>query len=67
MLDHLFVLGFLLSMVVITLTGILARHFIGKLFIDYFDGIMKRIHLVSAIYKSFKHIINNLPSNPFDL
>lgn len=50
--------SFLLTLVVITLVGILARNIIGKAVFTWFELLMSRIPIINIIYKSIKQVVN---------
>ena len=47
-----------ISLIVITLVGVLAKNFIGKMVLSTVEGIMARIPVINIIYKSTKQVIN---------
>lgn len=52
-------IGFGLSLGIIFIVGVLARHFIGKSLLSQAEKIVFRIPVVSTIYKSSKQIISS--------
>jgi len=50
--------SFLLTLLLITLVGILARNIIGRAVLTWFELLMSRIPIVNIIYKSIKQVVN---------
>lgn len=53
-------IGVVLTLVVITVTGLLAANFIGRRLVDFYDRIMLRIPLVRSIYTGVKQVTETL-------
>lgn len=48
--------GFVVVVLVVLITGILARNIIGRKFVDMWEGLLGRIPLVRSIYNSVKQV-----------
>lgn len=48
--------GFVVVVLVVLVTGILARNIIGRKFVDIWEGLLGRIPLVRSIYNSVKQV-----------
>lgn len=55
-------LGVLLTVVVVLITGLLTRNVFGQRLLRYWDGILRHIPFVSAIYNSVKQVSDTLLS-----
>ena len=55
--------SFLLTLIVVTVIGIVARHYIGVTALKYFEGLLGRIPMINVIYRSIKQIIEAITSN----
>jgi len=49
-------LAFVVAVVLITLTGLLARYYIGKRLIAWVDGVMLRVPVLNKIYGTIKQV-----------
>jgi uncharacterized membrane protein len=56
-------LGVILTIAVVTGTGMLARNVFGQRLLRYWDVLLHRIPVVSAIYKSVKQVSDTLLSS----
>ncbi|MDH4283912.1 MAG: DUF502 domain-containing protein [Gallionellaceae bacterium] len=56
-------LGVLLTIAIMLGTGLLARNIFGQQLLRYWDGLLHRIPVVSAIYKSVKQVSDTLLSS----
>ncbi len=56
-------LGVILTVVVVLLTGMLARNVLGQRLLVYWDGLLRHIPFVSAIYNSVKQVSDTLLSS----
>jgi len=50
-------LSFIMTIIFITLIGVLARNLIGRVAIGYIEKLMSRIPIINIVYKSFKQVI----------
>mgnify|MGYP000969948747 FL=1 len=55
-------LGVILTLLVILVTGVLARNFIGARLVRAWEGLLRRIPVVSSIYSSVKQVSDTLLS-----
>lgn len=55
-------LGVLLTVLVVLITGLLVRNVFGQRLLTYWDGVMRHIPFVSAIYNSVKQVSDTLLS-----
>jgi uncharacterized membrane protein len=55
-------LGVILTVVIVLLTGLLARNVLGKRLLELWDWLLQRIPVVNAIYKSVKQVSDTLLS-----
>ncbi len=55
-------LGVLLTVLVVFVTGLLVRNVFGQRMLTYWDGLMRHIPFVSAIYNSVKQVSDTLLS-----
>lgn len=55
-------LGVLLTVLVVLITGLLVRNVFGQRLLTYWDGMMRHIPFVSAIYNSVKQVSDTLLS-----
>ncbi len=55
-------LGILLTVVVVLVTGLLARNVFGQRLLGYWDNLLRHIPFVSAIYNSVKQVSDTLLS-----
>ncbi|ABB38296.1 protein of unknown function DUF502 [Oleidesulfovibrio alaskensis G20] len=53
-------LGFLLLIVVLLVTGLLVRNFLGRRLVDLGDAILARIPLVSSLYSGIKQLVETI-------
>ncbi len=56
-------LGVILTVLVVLLTGLLARNVFGQRMLVYWDGLLRHIPFVSAIYNSVKQVSDTLLSS----
>src|SRR5690606_3589017 len=49
-------LGVILTLLVILVTGVLARNFVGARLVRAWEGLLRRIPVVSSIYSSVKQV-----------
>ena len=56
-------LGVLLTLVILLVTGILTRNFIGQRLLKGWDGILRRIPIVRSIYSGVKQVSDTLFSD----
>ncbi len=56
-------LGVLLTIAIMLVTGLLAHNIFGQQLLRYWDGLLHRIPVVSAIYKSVKQVSDTLLSS----
>ena len=54
--------SFLISILFITVLGLITSNFIGRFFLKWFDLIVAKLPLIGNIYKSSKQIVNALAS-----
>ena len=59
-------LGIVFSLVVVFVTGVVARNFIGKHLVQFGESILQRIPLVRAIYSAVKQVLNTIFSTQGD-
>lgn len=55
-------LGVILTLLVILVTGVLARNFVGARLVRAWEGLLRRIPVVSSIYSSVKQVSDTLLS-----
>lgn len=55
-------LGVILTVVVVVVTGLLVRNVFGQRLLTYWDGLLRRIPFVNAIYNSVKQVSDTLLS-----
>ncbi|MEQ1813783.1 MAG: DUF502 domain-containing protein [Candidatus Nitrotoga sp.] len=55
--------GTLLSLIVVLLTGLLARNIFGQQLLRYWEGLLHRIPVVNSIYNSVKQVSDTLLSS----
>jgi uncharacterized membrane protein len=55
-------LGLLLSAIVVLVTGVLARNFIGRQLVHWWEGLLSRIPIVRSIYSSVKQVSDTMLS-----
>jgi len=55
-------LGFVLSVVIVFITGILASNFFGRRLVEYWDAMLQRIPLVRSVYSASKQAIETVLS-----
>ncbi len=55
-------LGVILTVVVVVATGLLVRNVFGQRLLTYWDGLLRRIPFVNAIYNSVKQVSDTLLS-----
>lgn len=55
-------LGVILTVVVVLATGLLVRNVFGQRLLSYWDGLLRRIPFVNAIYNSVKQVSDTLLS-----
>ena len=55
--------SFILTLITITLIGLLARNIIGRALISFLERLMNRIPIINIIYKSTKQIVNAFSFN----
>ena len=60
--QHIPGLGILLTVVVVVITGLLARNVFGQRLLGLWDGMLRHIPFVSAIYNSVKQVSDTLLS-----
>lgn len=56
-------LGVILTVVVVVATGLLVRNVFGQRLLTYWDGLLRRIPFVNAIYNSVKQVSDTLLSD----
>jgi len=56
-------LGIILIVVIIILTGMTARNYIGRKLIDVGDNLVKRIPIISSVYEAIKQILQTFISD----
>ncbi len=56
-------LGVILTVAIVASTGLLARNVFGQHLLQYWDGLLRRIPFVSAIYNSVKQVSDTLLSS----
>ncbi len=56
-------LGVILTVVVVVVTGLLVRNVFGQRLLAYWDGLLRRIPFVNAIYNSVKQVSDTLLSD----
>ena len=56
-------LGSILTLLIIFLTGVFTRNFIGRQVVSLWEGVLKRIPVVSSIYSSVKQVSDTLLSS----
>lgn len=56
-------IGTLLSLIVVLVTGLLARNIFGQQLLRYWEGLLHRIPVVSSIYHSVKQVSDTLLSS----
>ena len=56
-------LGVLLTLVILLVTGILTRNFVGQRLLRAWDGILRRIPIVRSIYSGVKQVSDTLFSD----
>ncbi|MBI4938656.1 MAG: DUF502 domain-containing protein, partial [Nitrosomonadales bacterium] len=56
-------LGVILTVAIVLGTGLLTRNIFGQRLLRYWDGLLHRIPVVSAIYKSVKQVSDTLLSS----
>ena len=54
------VIAFLITLAIIGIVGLLAKNFIGKAILAFFDQILARVPVVNVIYKSAKQVVDAL-------
>ena len=55
-------LGVVLTVLVVALTGVLARNFIGERLVSYWEALLGRIPIVRSIYSSVKQVSDTILS-----
>ena len=55
-------LGLLLSVIIVLTTGVLARNFIGRQLVQWWEGLLSRIPIVRSIYSSVKQVSDTMLS-----
>ena len=50
-------LSFSLSLVMITMIGLLTSNFVGRFFVNFFESIIRRLPVIGKIYQSSKQVI----------
>lgn len=50
----------ILSMIIVTLVGMLSRLFIGRTIVDYIDSIIAKIPIIRTVYTSVQQLIGTL-------
>ncbi|MBD97779.1 hypothetical protein CL648_03135 [bacterium] len=55
-----FIWMLLLSIVIVTLVGMLSRLFIGRTIVDYIDGIIAKIPIIRTVYTSVQQLVGTL-------
>jgi uncharacterized membrane protein len=55
-----FIWMLILSMVIVTLVGMLSRLFIGRTIVDYIDSIIAKIPIIRTVYTSVQQLIGTL-------
>ncbi|HWZ46976.1 MAG TPA: DUF502 domain-containing protein, partial [Herbaspirillum sp.] len=56
-------LGSILTLLIIFLTGVFTRNFIGRQVVSLWEAVLKRIPVVSSIYSSVKQVSDTLLSS----
>lgn len=56
-------LGFLLTFIVVLITGILATNFFGKHIMHWTDKLLKRIPFVGSLYSTIKQVVSTIVSS----
>lgn len=56
-------IGTLLSLIVVLVTGVLARNIFGQQLLRYWEGLLHRIPVVNSIYNSVKQVSDTLLSS----
>ena len=56
-------MGVILTLVVLSVTGLLATNFIGQRLVNWWHGLLKRIPVVNSIYSSVKQVSDTLLSS----
>ena len=57
---HIFGLGTLLTILVVFLTGVLARNFLGQRLVRFWEGVLARIPVVKSIYYGVKQVSDTI-------
>jgi len=52
--------GLLVAVVLITLVGVLAKNFIGRTVVDFYESMLARMPLVRSLYKGLKQIFETV-------
>lgn len=60
---HIPVLGTILTLLIVLVTGLLTRNFIGDYVLDKWEAVLKRIPMVNSIYSSVKQVSDTLFSS----
>lgn len=60
---HILGLGTILTLVIIFLTGLLARNFVGNYLVRVWEGLLQRIPVVNSLYSSIKQVSDTLFSS----
>ena len=55
-----FIWMLILSMIIVTLVGMLSRLFIGRTIVDYIDSIIAKIPIIRTVYTSVQQLIGTL-------
>lgn len=55
-------LGFFLTLLLIFVIGVVARHFVGKIILDFLESVIIKIPIVNVFYRSAKHIVTAVSS-----
>lgn len=60
---HIPVLGTILTLLIVLVTGLLTRNFIGDYVLDKWEAVLRRIPMVNSIYSSVKQVSDTLFSS----
>jgi uncharacterized membrane protein len=53
-------LGILITVVLVTAVGAVSRYYIGQRIVDWIDGVLLRVPLLSGIYQGLKKLVDTL-------
>jgi len=53
-------LGVLLALILVAITGLTMRYYAGQKVVEWYEGMLSRVPLVSGVYQGFKQLVNTL-------